>query len=140
MTTDPADADALDGAVEALVAGAVVGIPTDTVYGLAVDPRRPGATGALFALKRRPATLELPVLVAGVRQADDLVAAGELPNVSGPDPSPSWWNAGPISTGPSAVTAAPSACAVRRCRWPDSCANGSGPWPPPAPIVMENHR
>ena len=33
-------------AVEALLAGSVVAVPTDTVYGLAVDPSRPGGGGA----------------------------------------------------------------------------------------------
>jgi tRNA threonylcarbamoyl adenosine modification protein (Sua5/YciO/YrdC/YwlC family) len=63
-------------AASALAAGAVVGVPTDTVYGLAVDPSRPGATAALFALKERPADLALPVLVAGVAQVRVLVAPG----------------------------------------------------------------
>lgn len=66
------DDRALDEAEAALKAGKVVAIPTDTVYGLAVDPRRPGSTGLLFALKRRPAALELPVLVSGVAQAEAL--------------------------------------------------------------------
>lgn len=71
-----------DRAVAALAAGAVVGVPTDTVYGLAADPTRPGATAALFALKRRPETFELPVLVAGMDQADALAARG-LPPLAG---------------------------------------------------------
>ncbi|HVC69731.1 MAG TPA: L-threonylcarbamoyladenylate synthase [Acidimicrobiales bacterium] len=82
MTTDGPDAEAPEEAVEALLAGAVVGIPTDTVYGLAVDPRRGGATDAVFALKRRPARLELPVLVAGVEQAADLAGPGGLPGLA----------------------------------------------------------
>jgi L-threonylcarbamoyladenylate synthase len=71
-----------DTAAVALRAGAVVAIPTDTVYGLAVDPRCRGATDSLFALKRRPATLELPVLVADVAQAESLVGPGGLPPVA----------------------------------------------------------
>jgi L-threonylcarbamoyladenylate synthase len=61
---------ALDEAAAALAAGEVVGIPTDTVYGLAVDPSRRGAVDALFALKGRPGSVEIPVLVADVVQAD----------------------------------------------------------------------
>lgn len=68
----------LDDAARALRAGAVVGIPTDTVYGLAADPTRPGATAALFAVKGRPSTAELPVLVADVDQADALAGDGGL--------------------------------------------------------------
>ena len=70
---------ALDGTVTALEAGGIVAIPTDTVYGLACDPRYPGATDALFALKNRPSTLELPVLVADVGQADALAGPDGLP-------------------------------------------------------------
>jgi len=67
---------ALDRAAAALAAGAVVGIPTDTVYGLAVDATVAGATERLFALKQRPRGLALPVLVAGLDQARAL--SGEL--------------------------------------------------------------
>lgn len=46
--------------VERLLAGEVVAIPTDTVYGLAVVP---GFSAALFALKARPVDVALPVLI-----------------------------------------------------------------------------
>ncbi len=62
----------LADAVVALRAGGVVAVPTDTVYGLAVDPTRRGAIEALFALKARPETLDLPVLVGSFEQADAL--------------------------------------------------------------------
>ena len=62
----------LDDAVAALRSGGVVAVPTDTVYGLAVDPTRGGAIEALFALKARPETLDLPVLVGSLEQADAL--------------------------------------------------------------------
>lgn len=57
-------------AAAVLEAGGVVALPTDTVYGLAADPGVPGATDALFALKGRPETLELPVLVVDLAQAE----------------------------------------------------------------------
>lgn len=38
-------------------------LPTDTVYGVGTRPDDPAATARLFALKGRPANLELPVLV-----------------------------------------------------------------------------
>ena len=53
------------GAAAALRQGRVVAVPTDTVYGLAVDPALSHATAALFALKGRPDAQALPVLVAG---------------------------------------------------------------------------
>jgi len=69
----PPDAIAL--AVEALGDGQVIALPTDTVYGLAVDPFRPGATDRLFSAKRRPASVELPVLVDGLESAAALVSS-----------------------------------------------------------------
>ena len=59
------DADepgALGAAVSALRAGLVVVVPTDTVYGIAADPFRPGANDRLFAAKDRPRHVQLPVL------------------------------------------------------------------------------
>ncbi|MDP8954179.1 MAG: L-threonylcarbamoyladenylate synthase [Actinomycetota bacterium] len=75
---DAPPATALARAVEALRAGEVVIVPTDTVYGLAVDPRK---TGVLFALKHRPLEVALPVLVADVEQALALAADGLAPAV-----------------------------------------------------------
>jgi tRNA threonylcarbamoyl adenosine modification protein (Sua5/YciO/YrdC/YwlC family) len=49
------------------------------VYGLAVDPTRPGATDALFSLKLRPDSLDLPVLVASIEKADSLAGPIGLP-------------------------------------------------------------
>jgi L-threonylcarbamoyladenylate synthase len=65
-------ADALDAAVKALAAGQIIGIPTDTVYGLAADAFHTGAADRLFAVKRRPRQVDLPVLVAGEDQAMEL--------------------------------------------------------------------
>ncbi len=66
-------------AAAALRAGEVVAFPTDTVYGLAVDPDRPGATARLFALKGRPDTVALPVLVGDRAQAQTLAGPDGLP-------------------------------------------------------------
>ncbi|NMO91290.1 L-threonylcarbamoyladenylate synthase [Actinomycetospora sp. TBRC 11914] len=65
--------DAFTAAREALLDGGVALVPTDTVYGLAVHPRRPDAIDALFALKDRPRTRELPIMVA---TPDELPALG----------------------------------------------------------------
>jgi tRNA threonylcarbamoyl adenosine modification protein (Sua5/YciO/YrdC/YwlC family) len=48
-------------------------MPTDTVYGLAADPFSAEATDRLFAAKRRPRQLALPVLVGDRDQAGPLV-------------------------------------------------------------------
>ncbi len=61
-------------AEEALRAGQVVLVPTDTVYGVAVDPTVPGATQRLFDLKGRGREVPIAVLVADADQAWALAA------------------------------------------------------------------
>jgi tRNA threonylcarbamoyl adenosine modification protein (Sua5/YciO/YrdC/YwlC family) len=58
--------------VAALRKGAVVGLPTDTVYGLGADPFSQEGVAALFALKDRPAVKAIPLLAASVEQASRL--------------------------------------------------------------------
>lgn len=72
----PVDPEALGLAAKALAGGSVVAIPTDTVYGLAVDPRQDGAVARLFALKDRPQDVPVPVLVASRDQVG--AVAGHL--------------------------------------------------------------
>lgn len=57
-------------AVSRLRRGSVVAVPTDTVYGLAASLAHPDAVATLFQLKRRPASVALPVLV-GSREVID---------------------------------------------------------------------
>ena len=71
----------MTAALQALEAGRVVALPTDTVYGLGVDPFRPGASDRLFAIKRRPRTVDLPLLVAGADQV--LTVATAVPPIAG---------------------------------------------------------
>jgi tRNA threonylcarbamoyl adenosine modification protein (Sua5/YciO/YrdC/YwlC family) len=72
---DPPPQGAIATAVEALRDGDIIGIPTDTVYGLAADPWHSGAADRLFRVKGRPRSVELPVLVSGVGQALELATA-----------------------------------------------------------------
>jgi L-threonylcarbamoyladenylate synthase len=72
---DPPPHAALEEALRVLAQGKPIGIPTDTVYGLAVDPFRPGASDRLFAAKRRPRDVNLPVLVSGRDQVEKLATA-----------------------------------------------------------------
>jgi L-threonylcarbamoyladenylate synthase len=48
------DPEVIDQAVAALSRGELVVIPTETVYGLAGDPRVPGAVEAIYKAKGRP--------------------------------------------------------------------------------------
>lgn len=70
------DRGAVRTAAAAIADGDIVAVPTDTVYGLAVDPAQPEAVARLFALKGRPDDVPLPVLVAGPEQVE--LVAGEL--------------------------------------------------------------
>jgi L-threonylcarbamoyladenylate synthase len=63
------DAHALAGVARQLRDGLVVAFPTDTLYGLAVDPRNPDAIARLFALKGRDATAAVPLVAATLDQA-----------------------------------------------------------------------
>ena len=62
-------APAIAEAVDALRAGRVVAFPTDTLYGLAVDPRRPDAVERLFRLKGRDSRTAVPLVAATLEQA-----------------------------------------------------------------------
>lgn len=62
-------------ALDALRRGEVVGIPTDTVYGLAVIPSLPGAVDGLFIAKGRPASVPVAVLVSDADAAQALSEA-----------------------------------------------------------------
>lgn len=53
-----------DGAVAALRAGQVVLLPTDTVYGVAVDACREAPARRLYRLKGRPETMPIALLAA----------------------------------------------------------------------------
>jgi L-threonylcarbamoyladenylate synthase len=69
----PAPDDAV-AALAALRRGEVIAVATDTVYGLACDPRDAAAVDRVYALKRRPAGLELTLLAHDAAQLDALVA------------------------------------------------------------------
>ena len=64
----------IDEAVAALRNGEIVGVPTDTLYGLAADPFREDALDAIFELKGRPANKPLAILVASVEQGMTLAS------------------------------------------------------------------
>ncbi len=58
--------------VQCLESGGVVLIPTDTVYGLAVSPNFDKSIDRLFALKRRPRNVNLPIMVASDAELEPL--------------------------------------------------------------------
>jgi L-threonylcarbamoyladenylate synthase len=58
--------------VDCLENGGVVLLPTDTVYGLAVSPNFDESIDRLFALKRRPRNVNLPIMVASDDELEPL--------------------------------------------------------------------
>ena len=72
--------------------GLVVAYPTDTLYGLAVDPRHAAAVRRLFELKGRPETSALTLIAADAAQAR---MAGEMTR-SADRLADRWWP-GPLT-------------------------------------------
>ena len=66
------DADALEAAVLALEVGGIVGMPTETVYGLGVLPQ-PRPLQSLIEAKRRPLDKGIALLIDDIAQVDGLV-------------------------------------------------------------------
>ena len=69
----------IERAVELLWRGGVVGIPTDTLYGLAADPYNLAAVDNIYRVKGRTERKALPILISEVDQAKYLTR--ELPDV-----------------------------------------------------------
>ena len=70
---------ALRYACDFIQRGQVVGIPTDTYYGLAADPFNLAAVEQIYQIKGRPDSRALPILVNSIEQAAGL--ARDLPDI-----------------------------------------------------------
>lgn len=66
----------LDEAVEAVERGEIVGVPTDTVYGLGVDPWNEAAVARLYDLKGRPGHKPIGLLASSAAQAEEVADLG----------------------------------------------------------------
>lgn len=64
----------IEEAIGILKEGGIVAFPTDTVYGLAAAMSIPGAVERVYAVKRRPADMALPLLVGNVSGIAGLAA------------------------------------------------------------------
>jgi L-threonylcarbamoyladenylate synthase len=67
------ESDVVDYAAGFIKRGEVVGVPTDTFYGLSADPFNLAAIEAVFRAKGRPETKALPILVSSIEQAVSLM-------------------------------------------------------------------
>ena len=74
LAEDPPEAVLL-AFLDAAAAGELLIFPTDTVYGLGARADSPEALETLFAVKRRPAELALPILVGDRAGLDGVIAA-----------------------------------------------------------------
>jgi L-threonylcarbamoyladenylate synthase len=72
LSVDPDDPqpDPIARAVDVLRDGGIVVFPTDTLYGLAVDPASNAAVGRLFETKGRDPGMAVPLIAADLAQAE----------------------------------------------------------------------
>ena len=70
--------DALRAACTALLAGEVVAIPTETVYGLAADATNGNAVARIFESKQRPSFNPLICHVTGIAMAEGFASFDPL--------------------------------------------------------------
>ena len=112
-------ANALDQAAAAVEHGAVIGVPTDTVYGLVCLYSDAVAIDRLFAVKERPSQKALPVLLGEAEQTDAVIHTAGGDNVQALALIDRYWP-GPLtlvlparSHLPSALTAAGDTVGVR---------------------------
>ena len=68
----------VERAVEVLRGGGVVAYATDTLYGLAVDPRSQAAVARLFAVKDRQPGHAVPLIAADLHQAEQVATFDEV--------------------------------------------------------------
>lgn len=81
MKTLVLDANQIDVAAEILQNGGVVGIPTETVYGLAADALNGAAVAKIFEAKGRPMDNPLIVHIADFADIKRFGLAKEIPQV-----------------------------------------------------------
>jgi L-threonylcarbamoyladenylate synthase len=70
---EPAREDVYDEIVSLLRNGGVVGVPTDTAYGLAADPFNEAAIDRIFRIKGRPEDKPILLLVDSVAMAETII-------------------------------------------------------------------
>lgn len=76
----PFSPESAEKAAEIMAAGGVVGIPTETVYGLAADARNKAAVHSIFEAKGRPQDNPLIVHISAIEQLTPLVR--EIPELA----------------------------------------------------------
>lgn len=73
ISPDGPEAQPVQYAAGLIGRGQVIGLPTDTFYGLAADPFNLAAVETVYRLKGRPEQKALPILVGSIEQAVPMV-------------------------------------------------------------------
>ena len=71
----------LGDAINAVKEGKIIGIPTETVYGIGVDPYSQSAVDKIFELKERSLDKPLSVLISSYEEISKLDVASKIPDV-----------------------------------------------------------
>jgi tRNA threonylcarbamoyl adenosine modification protein (Sua5/YciO/YrdC/YwlC family) len=79
VARDAPDPQLIQYAASFVTRGKVIGIPTDTFYGLAADPFNLAAVEQIYRIKGRPETRALPILVTSFEQA--MMLTREVPTL-----------------------------------------------------------
>lgn len=144
----------LHSACEALRGGNVIAFPTETFYGLGCDALNPDAVGAVYAMKRRPYGLPLPVVIGDHADLDRVAVdvhplARKLMRAFWPGPLSIIFTASPDvpdlltgGTGRIAVRFSPhpgsiALCRESQCVLTSSSANVSGNPPAATPEAID---
>jgi tRNA threonylcarbamoyl adenosine modification protein (Sua5/YciO/YrdC/YwlC family) len=78
ISPEAPDPQVLQYAAGFILSGQVVGLPTDTLYGLAADPFNLAAVQQIYSIKGRQEQKPLPILVSSIAQA--LLLIRDLPD------------------------------------------------------------
>jgi len=68
-------------AINAVKEGKIIGIPTETVYGIGVDPYSQSAVDKIFELKERSLDKPLSVLISSYEEISKLDVVSKIPDV-----------------------------------------------------------
>lgn len=81
LISNPQDQDAINKAVDYLKKGEAIGIPTETVYGLAANALDASAVSKIFAAKNRPQDNPLIVHVSSIEMLKSILPDNTVPQV-----------------------------------------------------------
>ncbi|CAO3607256.1 unnamed protein product [Cunninghamella blakesleeana] len=81
LITSTHDKEAINKAVEYLKQGEAIGIPTETVYGLAANALDAKAVSKIFAAKNRPQDNPLIVHISSISMLEKIIPDGKIPTI-----------------------------------------------------------